>query len=150
MAGFRLFRGYVQRTPKFLACFQVARGEVHTKAVRTIEELESVYNERKCFINGKLCYHWAQVILWTSPCFQLALHLVSGYLHPCLEQLRLESFTVTSVSSRSGMSGWIKAVCKIILICTFIIYTADRIHCTPTVPFVNFSMYKLETLYYGI
>lgn len=57
MAGFRLFRGYVQRTPKFLACFQVARGEVHTKAVRTIEELESVYNERKCFINGKLCYH---------------------------------------------------------------------------------------------
>ena len=28
--------------------------------------------------------------------FSIALHLVSGYLHPCLEQLRLESFTVTS------------------------------------------------------
>ncbi|XP_058940914.2 5'-nucleotidase domain-containing protein 3 [Pocillopora verrucosa] len=56
MAGFRLFRGYAQRTPKFLACFQVARGEVHTKAVRTIEELESVYNERKCFINESKNY----------------------------------------------------------------------------------------------
>ena len=40
--------------PKLRSCFYTLRCNVHTKAAETIEELENVYNERKCFINGKL------------------------------------------------------------------------------------------------
>lgn len=54
MAVHRLLRGCVRSSPKFRACFLTFRCKVHTKAAQTIEELENVYNERKCFINGKV------------------------------------------------------------------------------------------------
>ena len=54
MAVHRLLRGFSRSCPKFRACFHTLRCNVHTKAAETIEELENVYNERKCFINGKL------------------------------------------------------------------------------------------------
>ncbi|PFX23438.1 hypothetical protein AWC38_SpisGene11997 [Stylophora pistillata] len=55
MAGCRLTGGFIRRNPKFLACFQVARRKVQSKAARNLVELETVYNERKCFINGNWC-----------------------------------------------------------------------------------------------
>ena len=54
MAVHLLLKRCLRSCPKLGACFYTLRCNVHTKVAETIEELENVYNERKCFINGKL------------------------------------------------------------------------------------------------
>jgi len=51
MAVHRLLKGCSRSWPIII---HTLRCTVYTKAAETIEELENVYNERKCFINGKL------------------------------------------------------------------------------------------------
>ena len=54
MAVHRLLKGCSRSWP---ISIHTLRCTVYTKAAETIEELENVYNERKCFINGKLPVH---------------------------------------------------------------------------------------------
>ncbi|XP_020600808.1 5'-nucleotidase domain-containing protein DDB_G0275467-like isoform X3 [Orbicella faveolata] len=56
MAVYRLLRRCSRSCPKLRACFYTLRCNVHTKAAETIDELENVYNERKCFINESTNY----------------------------------------------------------------------------------------------
>lgn len=56
MAVHLLLKRCLRSCPKFRACFHTLRCNVHTKVAETIEELENVYNERKCFINESTNY----------------------------------------------------------------------------------------------
>ena len=58
MAVQLLLKSCLCSSPKLRACFYPLRCNVHSKTTETIDELENVYNERKCFINGKLRVWW--------------------------------------------------------------------------------------------
>ena len=63
-----MLRGFVRSYPKFQTGFHTVCCKIHTRAAATVEELENVYAERKCSINGKFTWGMISCIL----CFIVA------------------------------------------------------------------------------